>query len=93
MDAQTAEVPTKQNLPLEKPEGNAELALSELPPPHQGLHIHKATVLPDTSKCSQEKKPSKKVLVAQVKLKNAMKNKTIQKNIKNLTVYEKWVQD
>ena len=89
MDAQTAEVPTKQNLPLEKPEGNAELALSELPPPRQGLHIHKATVLPDTSECSQEKKPCKKLLATQVKLEKALKKKTRQKNIKNLTAYKK----
>ena len=79
MDAQIAEVPTKQNLPLEKPEGNAELASSELPPPRRGLHVHKATVLPDASGCLQEKKPSKKVLAAQVKLKKALKKKTIQK--------------
>ena len=39
MDAQIAEFPAKQNLPLEKPEGSTELASSEHPPPSpRALH-------------------------------------------------------
>ena len=74
MNAQTVvKVPPEENLPLEHSEGSAELALSELPLPRQGLRIRKATVLHDTSEPLQEKKP-KKVLVAETKLEKVVKD-------------------
>ena len=75
MNAQTVvKVPPEENLPLEHSEGSAELALSELPLPQRGLHIHKATVLRDASEPLQEKKP-KKVLAAETKLEKVVKDK------------------
>ena len=74
MNAQTVvKVPPEENLPLEHLEGSTELALSELPLPQQGLCIHKATVLHNTSEPLQEKKP-KKVLAAETKLEKAVKD-------------------
>ena len=76
MTAQTTEVSTEENA-----------STDSAPPPHHGLRTHKAPMLPDASEYLQEKKPSK-VLAAQTKLENKLKEMMMM-NIESLTVYER----